>query len=183
MRKRRAPIGIALVVSLAAFANGPPALAQAGSTGGTIGKQGKSISGGEEAAALHQSAAPKPRQAKGRASADLGSRGAGAGFSISGRWNWSAECQTGAVHYTGIIDFTQSGNQFVGSHSGTNMWDHGTIGNGRINGNRVSFDRTYAQYTDHITLTVSRSGRGLRMAGVLPTTAHSGRCEMSFMKN
>jgi hypothetical protein len=49
MSTRRAPIGIAaLVVSLAAFAHGSPALAQAGSTGGAIGKQGKSVSGGEE---------------------------------------------------------------------------------------------------------------------------------------
>src|ERR1019366_7531371 len=56
--RRRACIGIALLaLSHLEFANVSSALAQAGSVGGTIGKQDKSISGGEEAdrprAALH----------------------------------------------------------------------------------------------------------------------------------
>jgi len=43
---RRASIGIVLLaLSHLAFANASSALAQAGSTGGTIGKQEKSISG------------------------------------------------------------------------------------------------------------------------------------------
>jgi len=47
--RRGAFIGIALLaLSHFAFANVSSALAQAGSTGGTIGKQDKSISGGEE---------------------------------------------------------------------------------------------------------------------------------------
>jgi hypothetical protein len=46
---RRASIGIALLaLSYLAFVNASSALAQAGSTGGTIGKQEKSISGGED---------------------------------------------------------------------------------------------------------------------------------------
>jgi hypothetical protein len=45
----RASIGIALLApSHLAFANASSALAQAGSTGGTVGKQDKSISGGED---------------------------------------------------------------------------------------------------------------------------------------
>src|ERR1700689_4435242 len=56
--RRRASIGITLLaLSHLVFANASSALAQAGSTGGTIGKQDKSISGGEVAdrprAALH----------------------------------------------------------------------------------------------------------------------------------
>lgn len=56
--RRGAFIGFTLLaLSHLAFANVTAALAQAGSTGGTIGKQDKSISGGEEAdrprAALH----------------------------------------------------------------------------------------------------------------------------------
>src|ERR1019366_6164027 len=47
---RRASIGIALLaLSHLAFANASSALAQAGSTGGTIGNHDKSISGGTEA--------------------------------------------------------------------------------------------------------------------------------------
>jgi hypothetical protein len=45
---------------LASFAASTPTFAQAGSTGGTIGKQDKSISGGEEA----PNALPNPRAAK-----------------------------------------------------------------------------------------------------------------------
>jgi hypothetical protein len=48
--RRRASIGIALLaLSHLASANASSALAQAGSTGGTVGKQDKSISGGEDA--------------------------------------------------------------------------------------------------------------------------------------
>jgi hypothetical protein len=54
--RRRAFIGIALLaLSHLAFANASSAFAQAGSTGGTIGKQEKSISGGDDA--------PAPRRA------------------------------------------------------------------------------------------------------------------------
>jgi hypothetical protein len=46
---RRASVGIVLLaLSHLALANASPALAQAGSTGGTIGKQEKTISGGED---------------------------------------------------------------------------------------------------------------------------------------
>jgi hypothetical protein len=51
---RRASFRIALLaLSHLAFSNASPALAQAGSTGGTIGKQDKSISGGVDAGAGH----------------------------------------------------------------------------------------------------------------------------------
>jgi hypothetical protein len=63
---RRASIGIALLaLSHLAFANASSALAQAGSTGGTIGKQDKSISGGEDAD-RSRSATPKRKEAKAR---------------------------------------------------------------------------------------------------------------------
>jgi hypothetical protein len=60
--RQRASIGIALLtLSHLAFANASSALAQAGSTGGTIGKRDKSISGGEE---VPSSRAPiKPQHA------------------------------------------------------------------------------------------------------------------------
>jgi hypothetical protein len=48
MRWRSSIVIASLVLSHLAFANASSALAQAGSTGGTVGKQDKSISGGEE---------------------------------------------------------------------------------------------------------------------------------------
>jgi hypothetical protein len=60
---RRAPIGILLLaLSHLAFANASSALAQAGSTGGTIGKQEKIISGGEDVD-RPRSATPKRKEA------------------------------------------------------------------------------------------------------------------------
>ena len=58
---QRASFGIALIaISHFAFATASSALAQAGSTGGTIGKQNKSISGGVNAEP--RSAAPPPKR-------------------------------------------------------------------------------------------------------------------------
>src|ERR1019366_6606595 len=82
--RRRASIGIALLaLSHLAFANASLALAQAGSIGGTVGKQDKSISGGEEAgrprAALH----PKRPAAKAQEASSDRSCGR-----IVGTWTW-----------------------------------------------------------------------------------------------
>jgi|ERR1035437_5056589 hypothetical protein len=63
---RRASIGIALLaLSHLAFANASSALAQAGSTGGTIGKQDKSISGDEDVD-RPRAATPKRKEVKAR---------------------------------------------------------------------------------------------------------------------
>jgi|SRR5579871_2344332 len=72
MRWRRASIGFAfLALSLWAFANVLSALAQAGSTGGTIGKQDKSISGSSEEDRPREAPhakPPRPKPAHARAS-------------------------------------------------------------------------------------------------------------------
>ena len=47
----------------------------------------------------------------------------------------------------------------------------------------LALNRTFGQYNDHIDSTFSGSGSGMRMTGVIPNTAHSGRCEMRFTKN
>ena len=58
--KRHASIGVALLVlSHLAFAKVSSALAQAGSTGGTIGKQDKSISGGNGSEQPHSRDRPE----------------------------------------------------------------------------------------------------------------------------
>jgi hypothetical protein len=166
------------------------ALAQAGSVGGTIGKQGKSIAGGRDAAPAPQRRAPsqrapqKPREARRAAPAPApgdgaGRAGGGGGASLSGAWRWSANCQTGARQYSGILNLQQTGNDFSGTHGRTNIWDTGSISDGRVDGSRVSFTRTWGRFVDHIVLTLS----GARMAGVIAHTEHSGRCEMSMVKN
>lgn len=58
--RRRVFIGFALLaLSYLAFANISSALAQAGNAGGTIGKQDKSISGGQRQAPMHPHAGTK----------------------------------------------------------------------------------------------------------------------------
>jgi len=84
--RHRASIGIALLVlSLLAFANASSALAQAGSTGGTVGKIDKSVSGGGE------EASPQPRT-KSRAThrASVAPRSEARSGSADGTWTVSA---------------------------------------------------------------------------------------------
>lgn len=73
---RRASIGMALLaLSHMAFANESSALAQAGSTGGTIGKQDKSISGGEDAD-RPRAATPKQKEMESRRGRSVPTRSA-----------------------------------------------------------------------------------------------------------
>jgi hypothetical protein len=84
--RRGASIGITLLaLSHLAFANVSSALAQAGSTGGTIGKQDKSISGGEDAAERAVPMRKPPRPA--RQSAATAPTG-GPCSRIVGTWLW-----------------------------------------------------------------------------------------------
>jgi hypothetical protein len=90
--RRRTSIGIALLALLHfALANASAALAQAGSTGGIIGKQDKSISGDEEADRPRAVPHPKRPAAKAqeRSSANSCSR-------IVGTWSW----------YRGVTEMT-----------------------------------------------------------------------------
>ena len=158
-------------------------LAQAGSIGGTIGKPGKSASGGEAVAPPRLRAAPKPRPAKRPVSTDAESRVTRGDSVLNGTWHWTAKCERGQVNYRGTFTFQQSGNTFEAQHGGTNIWDLGTITNGRINGNRVSFTRKWGTYVDQLNLVLSSSGNTLRMSGVIPNTAHSGRCQVVYTKD
>ena len=83
--RRGAFIGIALLaLSHFAFANVTAALAQAGSTGGTVGKMDKSISGGVDTntpgAAVHPKRAATKSQEK--------SSGRSSCSKIAGSWTW-----------------------------------------------------------------------------------------------
>ncbi len=177
-------IALAVMVSLAGDVR--PGLAQ-GSAGGSIGKQNKSVSGSEEAQKprstrpRERSRAPARRQEATRPRRNQEPRvsAASSGASLTGTWRWSATCERGIRNYTGLVTLTQSGNTFTGTHGGTNIFDTGTITDGIIQGNQVRGTRIWGAYVDHVTLTLS----GGRMSGTLPFSDHSGRCEMSFVKN
>lgn len=80
--RQRASIGIALLaISHLAFANVSSALAQGGSVGGTIGKQDKSISGGEETS--RPRAAPLPKRSAEKARETSSCKG------LVGSWTFS----------------------------------------------------------------------------------------------
>jgi hypothetical protein len=103
--RRRASIGIALLaLSHLAFANVSSALAQAGSIGGTIGKQDKSISGGEEAD--RPRAAPHPKRPAAKA------QETSSGHSCSrivGTWTWYLGTSESVFHKDGTARHSTSG--------------------------------------------------------------------------
>ncbi|MBI4275517.1 MAG: hypothetical protein HY659_12550 [Rhizobiales bacterium] len=86
-----AATGITVLVTGLAFANPTNSfvLAQAGSIGGTIGKQGKSVSGGDESSPPTQ-AAPTPAPPASGSQRSASREPARSGCrSIAGTWNWS----------------------------------------------------------------------------------------------
>ena len=114
---------------------------QPGSTGGSIGKTDKSVSGGEGAAApraLTKSSRPIEGGTSDRSS----------GASVAGRWRWNADCPSG--HWQGQLDLAEaSRGQFSGSFAGTGWVDIGTITNGQVHGTSVNFTRTWSTGTQY----------------------------------
>jgi hypothetical protein len=85
--KRRTFVGIALLaLSHLSFVNASSALTQAGSTGGSVGKQDKSISGVE--AAPEPSPSERPRSSS-RARPARASEADTSGCHVAGEWVWS----------------------------------------------------------------------------------------------
>ena len=120
------------------------AFAQAGSTGGVIGKQDKSISGGEGTAEPRALTKPS-RRSTARGTSDRSSE-----VSVAGRWRWIAECPSG--HWQGQFDLAEtSKGQFSGGFAGTTSVDIGTITNGHVNGTSVTFTRTWVTGTQYWT--------------------------------
>jgi hypothetical protein len=114
-----------------------PALAQAGSTGGTLGNTDKLISGDQEEPRREREEPRKkasPKEASHTVSAP-------SIVSVAGRWNWTADCQSG--HWSGAFTLSDpSSGQFTGTLDGTNMADIGTISGGEVSGGQISFTRT-----------------------------------------
>lgn len=115
----------ALVAAVGASA----ACAQAGSAGGTIGKQNKSASGGSEAPAPKAKARPR-RSPAASAKSTSGN--------VSGRWHWQANCQQS--FYQGDFEL---GAVTDGHFTGQFFSDvPGPVSAGTIEGNRISFVRS-----------------------------------------
>jgi hypothetical protein len=123
----RASIGIALLaLSHLVSANTSSALAQAGSTGGSIGKQDKSILGGEEADRARAATHPKQPAAKARETSSGRSCGR-----IVGRWSWYLGTSEVVISKDGSAGHSASGStgkwtcagntvRVVWSYQGTN---------------------------------------------------------------
>jgi hypothetical protein len=145
--RRHAFIGIiTLAVSLLTFANAPPALAQAGSVGGTIGKQDKSISGGEED---RPRAAPPPKPSAAKTQEGASSRSCNR---IVGTWSWYPSINDSVFHKDGTALHPSSGTtgrwscasgntvNVVWSYQGTSRTDHMTLSQ---DGNSIFVDSPY----------------------------------------
>ena len=157
--RRRAWIAIAsLALSYLAFANVSSALAQAGSTGGTIGNEDKSISG---------SRLPATPPAKRPAANTRETPSGASNNSLIGRWQWHAQCDNGTAWDAAFVA-TAAANEtvaldFIGAGGGT--------GTGSVTGNRVRLQRTFIA---NQTWTATLSG-GNRMSGTI-TSSEGGHC-------
>jgi hypothetical protein len=162
--RRRGSVGIVLLtLSHLAFANASSALAQAGSIGGSIGKQDKSISGGAEA--------DRPRAAPLEKKPAANTRETPSGVSknsLIGRWQWHAQCNNGTTWEAAFVataaDKETVALDFIGALGGT--------GTGLVTGNRVNLLRAFGGTKQ--TWTATLSGRN-RMNGEI-TSSEGGHC-------
>ncbi len=117
-------------------------VAQAGSTGGMIGKQDKSASGGEEIDRKHRAPQRAPQGLKsGKLEQGIDRRAPGASRSfLDGQWKWNADCAFG--NWGGVITIVQtSASTFHGGFGGQGPADVGTITDGTLRGKHISFLR------------------------------------------
>ena len=117
---------------------------QPGSTGGSIGKTEKSISGGEGG----EPNTPPRSRSKGQRPVDNGTSDQPSEVSVAGRWRWIADC--GGGRWEGEFDLTRTSRGNIGgSFAGTSWHDIGTITDGHINGSRIAFTRKSAVTTQY----------------------------------
>ena len=122
-----AALGVAFVlaaVSPASAQKVPRQVAQAGSTGGTIGKRSKSVSGGARKEKPAAAPATRPRKTHRKPSHAHPARPARA--SISGRWRIKMKCNTGLFDITATLR-QDSATDFSGSSIGHNTHVRSTV--------------------------------------------------------
>jgi hypothetical protein len=169
--RRGAFIGIALLsLSHFAFANVSSALAQAGSTGGTIGKQDKSISGDDEARSFSPSARKKPATRPAKPNEGTGSACGRIPSDIAGTWNSSSPSSVSE-------DIRPTGCNFVASLT-TQLFRHAI--SGRYLG-RSNFSLTIARTNQITSCTTVMLGSmtvvsGTQMQWVI--TGTDGKCDL-----
>jgi hypothetical protein len=138
MNKAIGPVSLAFGLAFW-LASDRIAFAQAGSTGGTIGKTDKSVSGGEEAT-LSPSARPSTRDVKNPSAIAP---------SIAGQWRWTADCSDGS-HFHGVFDLSPtSGGQFTGEFISNDIANVGAIEGGHATGSSISFTRRHPIEIQH----------------------------------
>lgn len=168
----------ALIASLMFFADHSVVFAQAGSTGGFVGKQNKDASGGADAPAPRRTTpkrAPRPVQSETPRPA-----GSLTAASISGHWRVAVTCVDGSDVWTFDIR-EETATSFTGDYGPGG----GKIINGAINGNEVSLvTQTAGQRI--WTGTLSGSGGGMRIRGSMTglgiKTWSSGNCRFDATK-
>ncbi len=138
----------AMVLIVLLVLTGSPAFAQAGSAGGTLGKTDKSVSGGGDSA---PSAKPSGGDARSRAIPPPQTGTA----SMAGRWDWTADCQSG--HYTAGFQITQG---MSGEINGSLFGDpvNGSI-TGHVGNGTISFTRSAWLLTQHWIGQIGEGGR------------------------
>jgi hypothetical protein len=140
--------------------------AQAGSVGGTIGKQDKSESGGTE-----ESEAPARRH-HGAASGERHTS-----LSVTGRWSWTQKCDD-ATEWSGEFNLVQDSE---GSVSGTASGNDGSGAmTGRLTGNTLTGSRGYALATNQIIFTLAAGGNSMQGSEV--SRSH-GKCRYQAKRN
>jgi len=157
-------IAVAFMCSLMLFvAAERVAFAQAGSTGGTIGKTDKSVSGGDE-----------PPQQRPKAKLRTSTVGNAPAHSISGKWAWTAKCTDGSENWAGAFELTQNTDGAV-SGSFTGNGEPGSF-SGTVFGNRLIGSNCYT-ITRHCTqISFTIVGGGSSLTGSESSASH-GTCK------
>jgi hypothetical protein len=140
---KRLTIAATLSIALST-AGASVAFAQAGSTGGTLGKTDKLTAGSRDTEEPEKP--PHSTRPQRKSDAPAGS-GPQTSASVAGHWRWTADCDNGG-HYTAGFQLTQG---MAGELSGVFVGDLGTISDGHIRSGVVSFTRTSAFWTQHWT--------------------------------
>jgi hypothetical protein len=156
-------IAFVLLCILATCIVGARAFAQAGSTGGTLGKTDKSVSGGDE-----------PPQQRPKAKQRTSTVGNVPAHSISGKWAWTAKCADGSENWAGSFELTQNTDGAV-SGSFTGNGGPGSF-SGTVVGNRLIGNNCYT-ITRHCTqMNFTIVGGGSSLTGSESSASH-GTCK------
>jgi hypothetical protein len=164
---------VILCVMSALLAADRTVFAQAGSTGGVIGKQDKSISGGDETEKPRSpKTEDKPQHSRSKAARDGGTKPVS---TVSGRWRWQAACGIGGQWHGEFQISEISNGSFTGSFT-SDLSESGKLGspvpqritNGQISGDQISFAREAGGTVQHWSGTIAQASGGTRrMSGSL----------------